>query len=325
MLNLVKGHGSRNDILIVDGAPDADLAASELPAVVRALCDRNGPLGSDGVYFVDDVRDEPEAWFFNPDGSPSLLCGNGMRIVGRELMDRRDADSVVVRTGEHRFDVRRAATSPEGVIRTAVNLPHVSFHTDIVASDGDLVGATLAAYHPDLPVTAVSVPNDHLVSVVKSFDEADLIATGQAVANNATVFPRGANVSYLMPLDGTEVFVATFERGAGLTASCGSGLAASRAVYSKVGAMDPDVPLTIRNPGGPSVVSLRSQNQQWFPTLEGNASLVYRTQLAVSDLLRGGQMLLDMETYVEEITAFSQMYEEHTKALHDLGVHYSAL
>ena len=57
-------------------------------------------------------------------------------------------------------------------------------------------------------------------------------------------------MSFLLPLSEAEVFVRTYERGAGLTPACGSGAVASRAVYSKVAGIDPALPVLIRNAGG---------------------------------------------------------------------------
>jgi diaminopimelate epimerase len=59
------------------------------------------------------------------------------------------------------------------------------------------------------------------------------------VASTPEIFPIGANVSFVRALsdvddEATEVFIRTFERGAGLTLSCGSGIAASRAVRSRL-------------------------------------------------------------------------------------------
>ena len=65
-----------------------------------------------------------------------------------------------------------------------------------------------------------SVPNPHVISLVDAYSEPDLIELGKRADE---VFPAGANVSFLLSLGEAEVFVRTFERGAGPTPSCGSG------------------------------------------------------------------------------------------------------
>ena len=62
---------------------------------MRALCDRRAGIGGDGVLRV--VRaDGPDAeWFMdyrNSDGSFSEMCGNGIRLFARYLVDEGLAD-----------------------------------------------------------------------------------------------------------------------------------------------------------------------------------------------------------------------------------------
>ncbi|MFD7734153.1 diaminopimelate epimerase [Kitasatospora phosalacinea] len=329
-LSITKTHGSRNDIFVIDGAPDLYWRSEDLVRAVTKLCDRRTGLGSDGVYFVDDRGDgTAQAWFFNPDGSPALLCGNGMRCAGRLLLDRHGAESYTVNTGPYTFTVRAAESTPHGVRQVAVELPPADFSpaNPIVADVASpFVGQVLPAYHPSLKATAVAMPNSHLVSVVDSYDRGDLVATGSRVADLAEAFPIGANVSFVQPLADGEVFVRTFERGAGLTPSCGSGNSASRAVLSRLGLADADQAVVIRNVGGPARVWLQEKAGQWQPVLEGNATVVYQVDLDPEALL--GDAPLDLvpgETYLSEISAFDLLYKDNLKALEAAGVSASEL
>ena len=68
MAEILKAHGSRNDIFITALTPGDFGSDGEVRAFARALCDRAGPLGgADGIYFHD--ADTLRAWFVNPDGS----------------------------------------------------------------------------------------------------------------------------------------------------------------------------------------------------------------------------------------------------------------
>jgi len=358
-LSITKAHGSRNDIFVVDGAPGELFAGhdgtagnawnaghdggarDQVARAVRLLCDRERGLGGDGVYFLaDDGDGTARAWFFNPDGSEALLCGNGMRGVGRLLLDRHAADSVVVRTGPYAFTVRDGGSTPHGVREVSVELPPVDFAPEpaIVARAARGAGALfvaepLAAFRPERRVTALAVPNSHLVTVVDAYDRAELVETGRRVADAADTFPVGANVSFVLPLgtdaDGRvrEVFIHTYERGAGLTPSCGSGIAASRAVLSRLGLAAPEQPVLVRNPGGVARSWLQpggADGSAWQPVLAGNATLVSHTEVAAEALLGEGPLAPPERTYPAEDAAFAQLSEENLKALREAGVQLTA-
>ena len=259
MAEILNAHGSKNDIFVAAMTPRDFASGDDLRAFVRHLCDRGGPFGGDGVYFYDAAPDVPEAWFFNPDGSSAEFCGNGMRCLGRVVLDRRGADAAVIRSGGARYTVRRAATTDEGVRQISLEHPAVDFvpQPPVVTGRNPLTEARLPELDPALEFTAITIGNPHLVAVIDKYVESDLVAMGERVAARPDVFPAGANLSVLLPLEPAEVFVRTFERGAGLTASCGSGMAASRAVYSRVGRIDPERRVVVRNAGGMATVSLR--------------------------------------------------------------------
>ena len=78
-------------------------------------------------YFYDAAPDLPEAWFFNPDGSSAEFCGNGMRCLGRVVLDRRGVDAAVILSGGAEYTVRRGATTGEGVRQISLEHPAVNF------------------------------------------------------------------------------------------------------------------------------------------------------------------------------------------------------
>jgi diaminopimelate epimerase len=299
---LVKTHGSLNEIFAADAAPSSFASDAELRAFVRRVCDREAWTGgSDGIYFYKaDAPGPAQAWFFNPDGSPAELCGNGMRGLGRLILDQRGTGTEVIASGGRDYTVHRAGSTPEGVRQVLLELPEISF--------APAPGGPFDGY------TAVAVPNPHVVSIVAGYSEPDLIEAGKRAAD---WFPRGANVSFLLPLDeGTpEVFVRTFERGAGLTPSCGSGVVASRAAYSRVTGLDPRQRVVVRNAGGVAAATIAVRDGAWLPALEGNATVVYRTEAASS----GGQAG-DLAWDTAENDAYAALNERNTERLKAAGI-----
>ena len=329
-MRLVKTHGSLNEIFAMDATPAAWPDGAALREFVRRVCDRDAWTGgSDGIYLYDASAPDTRAWFFNPDGSAAEFCGNGMRGLGRLILDLRGTDTEVVASGGRDYTVRRAPSTPEGVRQVLLELPAVRFAAPPPAPFGSF--------------TAVTVPNPHVVAVVADYSEPDLIEAGKRADE---VFPDGANVSFLLPLDAIpaatapistppatartstppataapsasadpEVFVRTFERGAGLTPSCGSGVIASRAVYSRVTGLDPGQRLVVRNAGGVAAASIRVRDGAWLPVLEGNATIVYEAGVGLD-----GRQAGPVEYAAAENAAYATLDAENTARLKSAGV-----
>ena len=333
MAEILNAHGSRNDIFVTPLRPGDFASGPDLRAFVQNLCDRGGPFGGDGVYFYDATRPVPEAWFFNPDGTAAEFCGNGMRCLGRVILDQRGIETAEIRSGAREYTVRRGATTPEGVRQVRLEHPAVDFAPEdpVVTGRNPAIQARLPELDPALAFTAVTIPNPHLVAVVDKYVEADLVAMGEQVAARRDLFPAGANLSVLLPLvppgvsSAEEVFVRTFERGAGLTASCGSGMAAARAVYSRIGRADPEREVLIRNAGGMATAALRVRDGRWLPVLEGNATFVYRADvdppsLARTAPARTAPFSTDREHYPDEIRAYAALDDQNAARLRAVGL-----
>jgi diaminopimelate epimerase len=304
-MRLVKTHGSLNEIFALDAAPSAWGSDAELREFVRRVCDRGSWTGgSDGIYLYDAGQQNARAWFFNPDGSSAEFCGNGMRGLGRLILDLRGTGTEVVNSGGRDYTVHRAPSTPEGVRQVLLELPPLRF------GDGGLPA-------PFERFTAVAVPNPHVIAVVEDYSEPALIELGQRADE---VFAEGANVSFLQPLGNTggeapEVFVRTFERGAGLTPSCGSGVVASRAAYSRVSGLDPAERLVVRNAGGVAAASIEVRDGAWYPVLEGNATVVYRAEVD-----RYGNQAGPLDWAAGENAAYATLDERNTTRLKERGI-----
>jgi diaminopimelate epimerase len=299
-MRLVKTHGSLNEIFALDAAPDAWPSDAALREFVRRVCDRSSWTGgSDGIYLYDASAPDARAWFFNPDGSSAEFCGNGMRGLGRLILDLRGSDSEVVNSGGRDYTVHRAPSTAEGVRQVLLELPPLRF-------DDTGLPAPFEGF------TAVAVPNPHVIAIVGEYSEPDLIELGKRADE---VFAEGANVSFLQPLDSVadvapEVFVRTFERGAGLTPSCGSGVVASRAAYSRVTGLDPAERLVVRNAGGVAAASIQVRDGAWYPVLEGNATVVYRAEVDSQ-----GNQAGPLEWAADENAAYATLDERNTAYL----------
>lgn len=243
-----KGHGTGNDFVLV---PDLDGELSLSAAAVTALCDRRFGLGADGLLRVVRTAAHPETAaltdapeFFmdyrNADGSVAEMCGNGVRVFVRYLVEAGlVAGPVTVLT---RSGPVSATVTDQSV---AVRLPPPRLTGEGAARLGGR----------ELPGVAVDCGNPHLVcSLPAGTDLGGLDLTQPPVVDPAQ-FPAGANVEFLSPLAGDHVRMRVYERGVGETLSCGSGAcAAAAATLSRGGARTGSV--TVDVPGGRLTVEL---------------------------------------------------------------------
>ena len=86
-LAFTKGHGTENDFIILD---DSYGLHDMQPELIAHLCDRRAGVGADGVLRVIRAGQigfwdgDPQLWFmdyYNADGSPGEMCGNGSRCA----------------------------------------------------------------------------------------------------------------------------------------------------------------------------------------------------------------------------------------------------
>jgi diaminopimelate epimerase len=83
-------------------------------------------------------------------------------------------------------------------------------------------------------------------------------------------------------LGNNEIFVATYERGAGITASCGTAMTSSATAMALNGRCDYNEIITVRNRGG-MVRCICHKDGDLHTTLIGNASYISKGEISFED------------------------------------------
>lgn len=270
----VKGHGTRNDFVIL---PDIDGHLDLTAERVRWLCDRRAGVGADGVLRVVRSSREPEfaqyadvAEFFmdyrNADGSIAEMCGNGARVFVRYLHASGSLSSrstvIATRSGLVEAEVLGAESEEIAIGMGAVRseaLPPVSVTVEHAGRRWD--------------AQPVHIPNPHAVAFVDSLEGVGDLTIAPIVMP-AEVFPRGVNVEFVERLAPGHVRMRVHERGVGETMSCGTGACAAAWATAL---MEPTVDVfQVDVPGGSVWVDIAPDGQL---TLRGPAELVARGTL----------------------------------------------
>jgi diaminopimelate epimerase len=273
-----KCHGSGNDFPLID-ARDLALDDADWAKVARALADREGPVGGDGLLLL--VAGDGEHAFgmrmFNSDGSEAETCLNGLRCVARAGFEALGLDVARVKLKTSSAEVAREAELAPGV---------VTVRTIVGPASTELADVGLTGPLSELPsartFTAVAIPNPHLVTFVDAVDEAELVALGDYCESRPPLIPARANVSFV-ELRGPDLFVRTFERGVGLTNSCGSAMAASVLAAGLTGRVPVGAQIRVFNKGG--LVRGRADADR-IVTISGNATFLYDAGIEI-DLATG--------------------------------------
>src|SRR6476659_897581 len=79
-LNFFKYQGAGNDFIMVD---NRDLSFNHhQPKLLEQICNRRFGIGGDGIMFVEPAEGfDFKMVYYNSDGQPSSMCGNGGRCI----------------------------------------------------------------------------------------------------------------------------------------------------------------------------------------------------------------------------------------------------
>lgn len=280
-LAFVKCHGSGNDFPLVD-ARTLSLPDSAWSGVARALADRSGPVGGDGLLLLT-AGDGDHAFgmrMFNSDGSEAETCLNGLRCVARLGFELLGCEVARVRLKTSSAEVARAAPLAPGVVTIRETAGPASTRTrDVglhVAAE-EIIEAPVPGLPSPRAFTAVAMPNPHLVTFVDSVDEAELVALGDWCEAGPALLPARANVSFV-EVRGQDLFVRTYERGVGITDSCGSAMASAIYAAGRTGRIAFGSRINVFNKGG---LVMGEADAGGMVTIFGNATFLYDATIEV--------------------------------------------
>lgn len=278
-MEIIKCHGSGNDFIMVDTTCDDTLRDIDWCSFARAACDRSTGVGSDGILLV--IKHEDGIYgmdMLNPDGTHAEMCGNGIRCVARLASERGYLTSGILRSGERDYPCAMASEIYEGIATFAVDIP-ISLWSKSFAHfhpEESFIGKVIEELHPELKFTALNLGNPHIVAHVEKIDLSLLEELGERVKVLTHIFPEGVNVSLYERHSARSIFVATYERGAGITLSCGTAMTASATAATLLGLTTSNTRIEVRNRGGMVHCQTSISKEGITTRLEGNATFEWR-------------------------------------------------
>jgi diaminopimelate epimerase len=286
-----KGHGTGNDFVLVLDA-DGELTLSK--AQIAKICDRHFGVGADGLIRVVHsaslpegkaiLEQEPNAtWFmdyYNADGAPAEMCGNGIRVFARYLLDRglaqiEGGSTLPVGTRDGVKDITKSSNG------FAVDLGRWRLDGESVVEASGLSVAR--------PAQGINLGNPHAVVALASDSELAELRL-QDAPKVEPVPETGINVEFVVPSDPMvkdgvgHISMRVFERGVGETLSCGTGIAAAALATRFWAGSDAPSSWQVSVPGGVVAVRMFAAEDGEHVGISGPAELSFDGEIDLATL-----------------------------------------
>lgn len=257
-LRFWKMTGTGNDFIVLDNRNHA-FDGGDAARIAR-LCARRTGIGADGLILAEQGETAPVRMrYFNADGLPAAMCGNGARCTARFAFEQGWTQ------GEAAFTLQ----SDQGLHAVRVGDEQVALDMGTPRLLDPHPGVLQEPGWTELGLIDTGVP--HYVIQVPDVDAVDLEAVAPFYRHHAK-FSQGANVNIVTVHD-QGITLRTFERGVEAeTLSCGTGCVAAALLVHRAGKARP--PVEVHTRGGDLVVEF---DEAWTGSrLSGPARFVYQ-------------------------------------------------
>lgn len=259
-ITFYKYHGTGNDFVIIDNRDNRYDALT--PKQVKHLCDRRFGIGADGLMLLKHKDGyDFEMIYYNADGNPSSMCGNGGRCLVKF------ANQVGIHQYTYKFSAidgdHEAELDNNNIIRLKMK--------DVNTVDE----------HPTYTVLNTGSP--HYIKFMNDVMEANVVEAGRGIRNSPAFAAEGINVNFVENTGHDSIFVRTYERGVeDETLSCGTGVTAAAllSAHNNRGFNRVEV----KTPGGHLSVEFNKTGDKEFTDiwLCGPATFVFKGELELT-------------------------------------------
>lgn len=205
-MRFVKYQATGNDFVMINGDKQSfDPTDYE---TVKRLCDRRFGIGADGFIIIQHHNDTDfEMLYYNADGQPGSLCGNGSRCA-------------VAYAFEEGF---YSGTKCEFMAYDGLHEARINIKEETV----ELKMANVSHVEKGRGMVVMDTGSPHYVTLVEDLSDLDIVEAGKAIRYSPRFTKEGVNVNFVERMGDNKLNVATYERGVeDETFSCGTGVTA---------------------------------------------------------------------------------------------------
>ncbi len=209
--------GAGNDFIMIDNRAEQ---RSFSEAQIAQWCMRRLGIGADGLILLEpSARYDFSMRYYNADGKPGSMCGNGGRCITRFAYHCGIKKTQF--TFEANGEIYHSEILPNGRVKLKMN-PPTAFRDQF----------TIEGYEAYF----INTGSPHLLIYLPDVETLDVFSEGKKLRSNKTYFPEGTNVNFLSVISPDTLRIRTFERGVeNETLACGTGCVASAVVSYRLG------------------------------------------------------------------------------------------
>ena len=258
-LRFSKMQGAGNDYIYCS---TFDQEINNPEALSVRLSDRHFSIGGDGIILVcpSEVADA-KMRMFNLDGSEGMMCGNGIRCVGKflydhNMLDIKESDEFTVETLSG-IKCLKAYTQDGEVTKLRVDMGKAELNPAKIPVKCDkerMIDEKVNIGGEDYNVTCVSMGNPHCVVFVDNVDGLEIEKVGPKFEHDP-IFPERVNTEFVKVLNDRTIKMRVWERGSGETWACGTGACAVAVAACENGYCKKGEDITIKLRGGDLVIN----------------------------------------------------------------------
>ncbi len=255
-LEFFKYQGAGNDFVIFDNRDG--LFPKDNVALIRKICDRRFGVGGDGLMLLEDVEGfDFKMIYYNADGHPGSMCGNGGRclVSFAHSLGLFDSQTLFQANG-NRYTAHMSND------KVSLNMLDVN---RLETSDGHVFLDTGSPHH---------------VQFEENLKKLDVFSMGRKIRFGDPYSEEGTNVNFVEQVNDNTFKVRTYERGVeDETLSCGTGVTAVALASHFLGKTTSER-VRIQTEGGNLEVSFKASDGKFTDiVLTGPATFVYKGEI----------------------------------------------
>lgn len=314
-IEFIKCHGSGNDFVLVDCiSNNIELKESDYSIITKLVCARDGIIGADGTLFMlPSVKADVRMRIFNSDGSEPEMCGNGIRCITRRASEKLKKAFLSVETMKAILDVSQEKEIFNNIKSYSVTIKGIEMSYD---TNFSIFNNCIKELSNSLKFTSINLGNPHIISNVDFIDAKELEIIGKKANNLPHLFPNGVNVSFFKKIDNQTIYVLTYERGVGMTYSCGTAMSAASIVSGLLEITLFNEWVNVYNKGG-LVKTFPVKNESDISVkLLGNATFVYNSEFDYKENINKLTNVIQGSANLNEIMSYGELQnfcEEYLK------------